>query len=179
MKICNAAGVRVGILGKEEKCCGEPVRKLGNEYLYQMTARENIELVKGYGIKKIVTTCPHCLNTLGRDYRDLGLEAEVEVEHYTLFIDRLMREGKLPLEARQFDYTYHDSCYIGRYQDIFREPRNILHAAGGRCGSLRGFGLRLSDFIQARSQHCHGLFKRLAQRGGPPLGESLEESVPG
>ena len=136
VKICNAAGVRVGVLGKEEKCCGEPVRKLGNEYLYQMTARENIELVKGYGIKKIVTTCPHCLNTLGRDYRDLGLEAEVEVEHYTLFIDRLMREGKLPLEARQFDYTYHDSCYIGRYQDIFREPRNILHAAGGRVSEM-------------------------------------------
>ncbi|HBA87993.1 MAG TPA: electron transporter [Geobacter sp.] len=134
VKICNAAGVRVGILGKEEKCCGEPVRKLGNEYLYQMTAQENIELIKGYGIKKIVTTCPHCLNTLGRDYRDLGLDAEVE--HYTVFIDRLMREGKLAIEAHQFDYTYHDSCYIGRYQDIVQQPRNILHEAGGRINEM-------------------------------------------
>ena len=139
VKICNAVGVRVGILGKEEKCCGEPVRKLGNEYLYQMVAQENIELIKGYDVKKIVTTCPHCLNTIGRDYKDLGLE--VEVEHYTVFIDRLMREGRLPLAAHQFDYTYHDSCYLGRYQDIIQQPRNILHAAGGRINEMEKSGL--------------------------------------
>ncbi len=134
VKICNAAGVRVGILGKEEKCCGEPVRKLGNEYLYQMTARENVELINGYGVKRIVTTCPHCMNTLGRDYRELGLEADVE--HYTVFIDRLIREGTLAVDERRFDYTYHDSCYLGRYQDIVRQPRNILHAAGGRINEM-------------------------------------------
>jgi Fe-S oxidoreductase len=134
IKICNAAGVRVGILGKEEKCCGEPLRKLGNEYLYQMMAQENIELIKAYGVKKIVTTCPHCLNTLGRDYRDLGLEAEVE--HYTVFMDRLIQAGGLSLEPHQFDYTYHDSCYLGRYKDIIQEPRNVLHAAGGRINEM-------------------------------------------
>jgi Fe-S oxidoreductase len=138
VKICNAAGVRVGILGKEEKCCGEPLRKLGNEYLYQVTARENIELIKGYGVKKIVTSCPHCLNTLGRDYKDLGLEAEVE--HYSVFIDNLIRNGRLPLQARQFDYTYHDSCYLGRYKDIFEQPRDVLHAAGGRINEMARSG---------------------------------------
>ncbi|MDR3580120.1 MAG: heterodisulfide reductase-related iron-sulfur binding cluster [Oryzomonas sp.] len=134
IKICNAAGVRVGILGKEEKCCGEPLRKLGNEYLYQMAAADNIEMIKGYGVKKIVTTCPHCFNTLGRDYRDLGLE--LTVEHYTTFLDRLIGHGMLPIEPQQFDYTYHDSCYIGRYRDITKEPRNVLHAAGGRINEM-------------------------------------------
>ncbi len=129
IKICNAAGVKVGILGKEEKCCGEPLRKLGNEYLYQMAANKNIERIKAYGVKKIVTTCPHCFNTLGRDYRDLGLE--VETEHYATFINGLLREVKLPIEAQRFDFTYHDSCYLGRYKDIFAEPRELLRAAGG------------------------------------------------
>jgi len=134
IKICNAAGVRVGILGKEEKCCGEPLRKLGNEYLYQMTAQENIEQIKASDIKKIVTTCPHCLNTLGRDYKDLGLD--IDVEHYTVFLDRLINNGSLSIEAHQFDYTYHDSCYLGRYKDIIQQPRNVLHAAGGRINEM-------------------------------------------
>ena len=73
IKLCRAAGIKVGILGKEEKCCGEPMRKMGNEYLYQTLAAENIEVIKGYEVKKIVTTCPHCYNTLAKDYRDLGL----------------------------------------------------------------------------------------------------------
>jgi Fe-S oxidoreductase/nitrate reductase gamma subunit len=139
VKICNAAGVSIGILGKEERCCGEPLRKLGNEYLYQMSAQENIELIKGYGVKKIVTTCPHCLNTLGRDYRDLGLD--LEVEHYTVFIDGLIGEGKLALDPHQFDYTYHDSCYLGRYKDILEQPRNVLHVAGGRINEMKRSGL--------------------------------------
>jgi len=138
LKICKAAGVRVGILGKEEKCCGEPLRKLGNEYLYQMTAQENIELIKGYQVKKIVTTCPHCLNTLGRDYRDLGLD--IDVEHYTVFIDRLMKGGSLRIEAQQFDYTYHDSCYLGRYKDVIQEPRDLMGAAGGRISEMERSG---------------------------------------
>lgn len=134
VKICAAAGVKVGILGKEEKCCGEPVRKLGNEYLYQMVAQENIELIKAYGVKKIVTTCPHCFNTLSRDYRDLGME--VETEHYTTFVHGLMKSGKLALTPEHFDFTYHDSCYLGRYKDIVTEPRSILAAAGGRLHEM-------------------------------------------
>lgn len=133
-RICSAAGLKVGILGGEEKCCGEPLRKLGNEYLYQMVAAENIEKFQEYGVSKIVTTCPHCFNTLGRDYRDLGME--LEVEHYTVFLDRLLREGSLELAEQSFDFTYHDSCYIGRYRDIMDEPRRVLKTAGGRVAEM-------------------------------------------
>lgn len=129
VKICAQAGVKVGILGKEEKCCGEPVRKLGNEYLYQTTAASTIELIKQYGVKKIVATCPHCFNTLGRDYRDLGLD--VEVQHAATFINGLIRDRRLALRPEAFDYTLHDSCYLGRYKDIIAEPRAVLRHAGG------------------------------------------------
>jgi Fe-S oxidoreductase len=134
--ICNAAGIKVGILGKEEKCCGEPVRKLGNEYLYQMVARENIERIKGYNVKQIVTTCPHCFNTLGRDYKDLGFD--IPVEHYSTFVNRLIKESRLVLEQdpEPFNFTYHDSCYLGRYMDIIEQPRQILKAAGGRITEM-------------------------------------------
>ncbi|KAF0221802.1 MAG: hypothetical protein FD174_133 [Geobacteraceae bacterium] len=134
VRICSAAGIRVGILGKEEKCCGEPPRKLGNEYLYQQMAQENIKIIKGYGVKKIVTSCPHCCNTLGRDYQDLGFD--VPVEHYTTYIDRLLAEKRLTLKPEQFEFTYHDSCYVGRYLDIFEEPRKVLQAAGGRLTEM-------------------------------------------
>jgi Fe-S oxidoreductase/nitrate reductase gamma subunit len=135
LKLCGSAGVKVGMLGKEEKCCGEPVRKLGNEYLYQMSANENIEKIKGYGVKKVVTTCPHCFNTLDRDYRDLGFD--IEVEHHATFLNRLINEGKLKLNTDGFDCTYHDSCYIGRYKNIFDEPRNLIASMGGKVKEMK------------------------------------------
>ena len=134
IQLCAAAGIKVGILGKEERCCGEPVRKLGNEYLYQTLATGNIELIQGYGVKKVVTTCPHCFNTLAKDYRQLGFA--VETEHYSTFLNRLVAEGRLRLRAEEFDCTYHDSCYLGRHNDLYRDPRALLSAAGGRLSEM-------------------------------------------
>ncbi|NTU93295.1 MAG: (Fe-S)-binding protein [Chlorobiaceae bacterium] len=134
VRICAAAGLRVGILGAEERCCGEPVRKLGNEYLYQATAARNIGTISNYGVKRIVTACPHCFSTLGKDYRDLGFD--VPVEHHTTFIRRLLEERRLKIEPEAFDFTWHDSCYLARYSDIADEPRAVLAAAGGRIREM-------------------------------------------
>ncbi len=138
VQLCAAAGVKVGILGKEEKCCGEPMRKMGNEYLYQMQAGENIEQFSNYGIKQIVTTCPHCFNTLNKDYRDLGLD--VEVSHYTEYLAELLEQGRLKLTPQSFDCTYHDSCYLGRYNDIYQAPRALLAAAGAQLTEMEKHG---------------------------------------
>jgi Fe-S oxidoreductase len=134
VQICAAAGIKVGILGKQEKCCGDPVRKLGNEYLYQTLARENIRLLQSKGIRKIVTTCPHCFNTLTKDYRDLGLH--LPVEHYTTFLHRLMVSGALKITPEAFDCTFHDSCYMARYNDVVDPPRQLLRAAGARINEM-------------------------------------------
>ncbi len=141
VKLCTAAGVKVGILGKEEKCCGEPVRKMGNEYLYQSVAAENIEQIKQYGVKQIVTTCPHCFNTLAKDYRDLDFD--VPVEHYTVFLEKLLSGGRLKLShGEALNCTYHDSCYLGRYNDIYAAPRALLAAAG----------IKISEMTQSQSE---------------------------
>ena len=135
IRLCQAAGLKVGILGKEEKCCGDPVRKVGNEYLYQSLANENIAAMQGYGVKKVVTTCPHCFNTLAKDYRDLGFE--LEVEHYTVFLERLIEKGQLKLGPQEvFACTYHDSCYLGRYNDIYEAPRTLIKVAGGEIAEM-------------------------------------------
>ncbi|NDV26012.1 (Fe-S)-binding protein [Desulfovibrio sp. JC010] len=134
IKLCQSAKVNVAILGKQEQCCGEPARKLGNEYLFQELAMKNIRRIRKYGIKTVVTTCPHCFNTLNKDYRDFGFTAEV-LSH-TEYLERLLAEGKLKVRGEKFSCTYHDPCYLGRHNDIYGPTRNLIMAAGGRLSEM-------------------------------------------
>jgi len=127
VKILQAAKVKFGILGKEEKCNGETARRMGNEWLAQQMMRTNIELLNGRGAKKIITSCPHCFNTLANEYPSLG--GNYEVIHHTQLIKDLINSGRLSLNSKsQEAITFHDSCYIGRYNQIFDEPRAAIAA---------------------------------------------------
>ncbi|MFH2011863.1 MAG: (Fe-S)-binding protein [Pseudomonadota bacterium] len=130
VNIFNKAGVNFGILGAEEKCCGDSARRIGNEYLFQTLAMETIEILKNYNVKKIVTQCPHCFNTLKNEYPQFG--GEFEVLHYTDFIKELIADGKIKLtKPINKLISYHDSCYLGRYNKIYDSPRKILKSIPG------------------------------------------------
>ncbi len=124
-KILKTAGVNFAILGTEETCCGEPARRLGNEYLFQMQALKNIELLKKYNVKNIVTNCAHCFNTIKNEYPQFG--AEFEVVHHTQLIAELLKQGRIkPASMVTSKLTYHDSCYLGRHNNIYEYPRRVL-----------------------------------------------------
>ena len=127
-RLLEAAGVDFAILGPRESCTGDPARRMGNEYVFQEFAQQNVSTLDGAGVKKIVASCPHCFNTLSNEYPDFG--GNYEVVHHSEFLAELVREGRLAPAASDTSITYHDSCYLARHNDVLEGPRELVAAVG-------------------------------------------------
>jgi Fe-S oxidoreductase len=144
-RILQHAGIQFAILGEEETCTGDPAKRAGNEFLFQMMAFQNIQVLNGYGVKKLVTGCPHCFNTIKNEYPDLG--GHYEVIHHASLIQELLDSGKLSVRGGAFKgkkITFHDSCYLGRANGIYEAPRQVLEALD-------------ADLAEMKKSRAHGL----------------------
>lgn len=138
VKILNKAQVDFGVLGTEESCTGDPAKRAGNEFTFMMQAMQNIEVLNAYEVKKIVTTCPHCFNTLANEYPELG--GKYEVLHHTQFINQLLKEGRLSIEGGNYrgkKITFHDPCYLGRANGVYEAPRELIQKLDAELVEMR------------------------------------------